>query len=108
MGLVGYGYGLSVLGVVFDYAGTGPIEIPAVFDGDDGVRAGNHAAQEETSVLVALIAAKQFAIGFRILGYEHDHCSGGSFSGAPGKTFDVYRASDQRECDGHRGTGGDI
>ena len=66
MGLVGYGYCLSLLCVVGDYAGAGPVQVPAVFDGYDGVGSGNYAAQEEGSVLIALIAAEEFAIIFGI------------------------------------------
>ncbi len=60
--VLGHRHGLGLLGVVRDHAGPGPIEVPAIFDGDNSVGAGDDAAQAEASVLIALVAAKQFSI----------------------------------------------
>jgi hypothetical protein len=69
LGVMGDGYGLPVFGIVGNYAGAGPVEVPAVCDGDDGIGAGDDAAQAEASVLITLVTAEEVMVRFGIVGH---------------------------------------
>src|SRR5580700_1153618 len=73
LGAAGNSYDLPVFGIVCDYTGAGPIEVPAIFDGDDGIGTGNDATQAETSILIALVAAEKVAMRFWIFRHQDHH-----------------------------------
>src|SRR5580700_2076106 len=97
LGAAGNSYDLPVFGIVCDYTGAGPIEVPAIFDSDDGIGTGNDAAQAETSILIALVSAEQVAMRLRIFGYQHYHCPGCGLACALGESFFIQCTGDHRE-----------
>jgi hypothetical protein len=84
---------LTVGSVARDDRGLRPVQVPAIFDGNGGVNPGNHTAQRESVVEVALVSAEKFMICLRVLGDEHDHCSGGAFAITLRQTIDVRHSS---------------
>src|SRR5215472_11408040 len=44
---------LAFLQIVGDHAGLRPVQVPTIFDGDDGVFAGDHCTEAEGSIEVA-------------------------------------------------------
>src|SRR5664279_3346586 len=73
-----------------------PIQIPTVFNGNDGVPAGNHIRQAETSIKIALVPPKAIVICSWILRHQHNHRAGSPFASALREAFDGDRASRQR------------
>ena len=47
-----------------DDRGLGPVEVPTVFDGHDGVLARNDVGEAEAAIQITLVAAEQFVIRF--------------------------------------------
>ena len=76
-------------------SGLRPIQIPAVFNRDDRIRAGTHVEEAETAIQIGLVPAKPIVIRFRIFGDQNDHRAGNAFSIPLGKAFDGDRASYQ-------------
>src|ERR1700675_1476701 len=76
---------LPVPEILREYSGLGPIQIPAAFNGDDGVGARGHTRQAEAPVKIALVTAKAIVIRVRIFGYQNDHGSGNAFPSSLGE-----------------------
>jgi len=71
---------------------------PSRFDGDNGVFAGGDISQAEGAVKIALVAAKQLALGVWVPGDERDHDASHAFAVTLGDA--LYDASTAGERDG--------
>lgn len=89
-----------------DHGGPGPIQIPSVFDGQNGVRTWDNIQQIEGTVEVALIAAEKIAVALRIFGDQNHHRSGERLAGALRRALYVQAAAHHGERNGGRGTRG--
>src|ERR1017187_7425300 len=67
--------GRAVFQVRLQHGGTGPIEVPAIFDCDRAVVPGKHGGQGEGPIAIALIAAEQQPVSRSVLRYQHNHRS---------------------------------
>ena len=72
-----------------NYGGLRPVEIPSVFDGQNGVGTGDYAAKTEGAIEVALIAAEKVAVVLQIFRDQDDHGSGEGFVPAFRRPFHV-------------------
>lgn len=95
-----YRHWLAMLAIVGDHSGRRPVQVPAVFNGNDCVCAGNYSGQGKAAVLVALVAAELAVIGFGILWDEHDHGSGYGLSVAFNEAFHLHGTSYYGEKNG--------
>jgi len=87
-GVVGDGDFFAVRGVAGDDVGLGPVEVPAIFNGDGSVRAGDDSGEGEAAVEIALVAAEEFAVRFGMGGDQDDHGSGKGLAVALDEAFD--------------------
>src|SRR5450432_1611720 len=90
--------GLCVLHILHHHSGPGPIQVPSVLDGNDGVCAWDHIWQVEAAIEITLISAKKFAMVFGIIGHEHDHRASRTFACPAGKSLYIRGA----RCQGDR------
>ena len=101
-------YGLSVLGVLCEDRRFSPVQVPTIFNGDDGIRARDHSREAEGPVLIALVAAKEFTVRFRVFRHQNYHRTGDRLAGLFGDALNGYLAADQPERDVNRRTGRDV
>src|SRR5580693_8552887 len=89
----------AAVGKIFgEDGGIGPFEVPAVFEGEQRVTAGEDGSHVEGAIGIALVAVKLGRVLARIVGDEKDHGAGEGFSVLEGKT--TYGACGFGDMDG--------
>src|SRR6266851_6435760 len=57
-----------MLDVPPEHTGLHPLKAPGVFHRDDGIRSGDHAAEDEAAIKVALVPTEHFQMRFGVFG----------------------------------------
>src|SRR5216684_7858547 len=70
---------LPMLDVPLEHAGLHPLKAPGVFHREDGIRSGDHAAEDEAAIRVALVPAEHFQMRFGVFRHKGDHHAGDGF-----------------------------
>src|SRR5581483_2503272 len=90
---------LPTLGIGADDTWLRPFQVPPVLNRGNAVRTWNHAVQGETPVEIALISAKQLAIGLGVLWNQNHHRAGHRLSPVRYVTFYLKFTARERNCD---------
>jgi hypothetical protein len=85
----------AMIGVRGNHGGLGPIQVPSVLDGENGVGAGDNILQIKRTVEIALIAAEKIAVLLRIFWDQYNHGSSEGFAGSLRGPFDIQAAACQ-------------
>ena len=59
-----------MLDVPPEHTGLHPLKAPCIFHRDDGIRSGDHAAQDEAAIKVALVPTEQFPMRFGVFRHQ--------------------------------------
>ena len=70
---------LPMPGVALKHAGLHPLKTPGVFHREDGIRSGDHAAEDEAAIKVALVPTEHFQMRLGVFRHQGDHHAGDRF-----------------------------
>src|ERR1700687_3667722 len=89
-----------------DHRWLGPIQVPSVLDGENGIGAGDDILQIKRTVEVALIAAEEIAVLLWIVRDQDNHGSAEGLARVLGRSFNVQPTAYHGQRDGRRGARG--